>query len=156
MNSILKEFQIGFVVLAVFLTLDLPMITLINKKMYQDQLNLINGSNTVNTSRVIISAAITYLLLALGIYYFGVKQKSFYNAAIFGVIVYGVYNFTNLATISKYGVKESMIDTAWGTILCVLVTFIALEINSRFLSGSSISELSPAPEILTTTDVPSN
>ena len=154
MNSILKEFQIGFVVLAVFLTLDLPMILLINKKMYQKQLNLINGSNKLNTGRVMIAAVITYLLLALGIYYFGVNQNSVVNGAVFGLVVYGVYNFTNLATISRYDSKVSVVDTAWGTILCALVTFIAIEINKNYLSVSNTSS-TVSPSIETTTDVPS-
>ena len=150
----LQELKIGLVVLVVFLSLDLPMILFINKKMYQSQLKKINRSKKVSKRKMILSAAITYLLLALGIYYFGVKQNSVTNGAVFGLIVYGVYNFTNLATIKKYDSRVSVVDTAWGTILCALVTFIALEINKNYLSvGNKTSPMSPSVE--TTTDVPS-
>jgi len=147
-----QEFKIGLVVLVVFLSLDLPMILLINRKMYETQLKKINRSNKISKRRMLLSASITYLLLALGIYYFGVKQNSVVNGAVFGLVVYGVYNFTNLATISKYDSKVSVVDTAWGTILCALVTFIALEINKNYLSVSNTSPII-APSIETTTEV---
>lgn len=150
-----QEFKVGLVVLVVFLSLDLPMILSINKKMYQTQLKKINRSKKISKRRMLLSAGITYLLLALGIYYFGVKQNSVVNGAVFGLVVYGVYNFTNLATISKYDSKVSVVDTAWGTILCALVTFIVIEINKRFLSVASVSGGSTAQDILTTTEIPS-
>ena len=151
----LQEFKIGLVVLVLFLSLDLPMILLINKKMYETQLKKINRSKKISKRRMLLSAGITYLLLALGIYYFGVKQNSVVNGAVFGLVVYGVYNFTNLATISKYDSKVSVVDTAWGTILCALVTFIALEINKNYLSVTSVSGGATVQDILTTTDIPS-
>lgn len=150
-----QEFKVGLVVLVVFLSLDLPMILSINKKMYQTQLKKINRSKKISKRRMLLSAGITYLLLALGIYYFGVKQNSVVNGAVFGLIVYGVYNFTNLATISKYDSKVSVVDTAWGTILCALVTFIVIEINKRFLSVASVSGGATVQDILTTTEIPS-
>jgi uncharacterized membrane protein len=153
MDSIPQELKVGLVVLVVFLALDLPMILYINKEMYQSQLKKINKRRKVNKVRMISAAVITYLLLAVGIYYFGVKQKSVYSGALFGLVVYGVYNFTNLATISKFGVKESVIDTAWGTILCALVTYIVLVINQYFLLNTPVRIV---PDILTTTEIPSN
>lgn len=41
-----------------------------------------------------------------------------------GLLVYGVYNFTNLALFEKYSLKIAMLDTLWGGILFTLVPWI--------------------------------
>jgi len=116
------------IVLVVYLALDLPMITIINKDMYQNLFNNINNNLVINTTNIIIGGIVAYLLLAYGLYIFAIKTKSVYNGALFGLVVYGVYNFTNLAVIAKYGLQHSIIDTAWGTILCSMITSIVLYI----------------------------
>lgn len=115
-----------FIVLVVFLVLDLPMITFINKEMYKNLFDNINNGSYVDTSNMIIGAIVAYLLLAYGLYIFAIKNKSIFNGALFGLVVYGVYNFTNLAVIAKYGLIQSVIDTTWGTILCSMITYIVL------------------------------
>ena len=115
-----------FVVLVVFLVLDLPMITFINKDMYKNLFNNINNGAIVDSNKIIIGGIVAYLLLAYGLYIFAIKNKSIFNGALFGLVVYGVYNFTNLAVIAKYGLNQSIIDTVWGTILCSMITYIVL------------------------------
>jgi uncharacterized membrane protein len=116
------EFIKVFIILVVFLIIDIPMLTIINKDMYVNQFDNINNGLKVDTIIIATSAIITYVLLAYGLYYFAIKPKSIFNGALFGLIVYGVYDFTNLATIAKYSVKVAILDTIWGTILCTLVT----------------------------------
>jgi len=115
-----------FIVLVVFLVLDLPMITFINKDMYKNLFDNINNGEVVQSTNIIIGAIVAYLLLAYGLYIFAIKNKSIFNGALFGLVVYGVYNFTNLAVIAKYGLIQSVIDTVWGTILCSMITYIVL------------------------------
>ena len=115
-----------FIVLVVFLVLDLPMITYINKDMYKKLFDNINNGATADSTNIIIGAIVAYLLLAYGLYIFAIKNKSIFNGALFGLVVYGVYNFTNLAVIAKYGLIQSIIDTVWGTILCSMITYIVL------------------------------
>jgi len=40
------------------------------------------------------------------------------RGALFGFILYGVYDFTNLATLEKWTVRMTLVDVAWGTTLC--------------------------------------
>ena len=126
-GSALNEIKIFGIVLTVFLILDVPMVFFINNKMYADQFLKINGTS-YSGMYVIIFAILSYLTLALGIYYFAVKQNSYLNAAILGFVIYGVYNFTNLAVLKQYEFKTGAIDIAWGTTLCLLVTAISLPI----------------------------
>jgi uncharacterized membrane protein len=116
------EFIKVFITLVIFLIIDIPMLTIINKDMYLNQLDNINNGLKIDTTIIATSAIITYVLLAYGLYYFAIKPKSILNGALFGLIVYGVYDFTNLATIAKYSVKVAILDTIWGAILCTLVT----------------------------------
>jgi uncharacterized membrane protein len=71
------------------------------------------------------SAIIVYILLTIGLYYFIIKEKkSPYEAALLGLIIYGVFDFTNYAIFKNYDIYIGLLDTIWGSILCGLTTYI--------------------------------
>lgn len=41
---------------------------------------------------------------------------------LWGLLVYGVYNMTNLATLALWTVKMSVVDSLWGTVVCGLTS----------------------------------
>jgi uncharacterized membrane protein len=43
------------------------------------------------------------------------------RAALFGLITYGTYDLTNLATVRDWPVLVTVVDMIWGTVLSVLV-----------------------------------
>lgn len=47
-----------------------------------------------------------------------------YRSLFLGLIVYGVYNFTNYATLYNYSIKTAIIDTAWGGCAFVLSAYL--------------------------------
>jgi len=99
---------------------------LINKKMYLDAFSVINNGPIIINNITWISGSITYLLLALIIYFFIIKQKlNITYAIILGFLVYGIYNGTNLATINLYNTKIAILDSLWGGLLFGIVTFIS-------------------------------
>jgi uncharacterized membrane protein len=126
-------------VLIIFVSIDLPMILFINNKMYEKTFKKINKRGKVSPRRIYVSAIFIYLLIAFALYYFSVKQDNVTNAAVIGLIIYGVYNLTNYATIKKYELKTTLIDMAWGTFLCTTVAYLAILINKKFLSSESSS-----------------
>lgn len=73
---------------------------------------------------------ITYLLLTYGLYNYVYKHINKSNwktdtlikGFIFGFIVYGVFDFTNLAIFSNYSLTTGIIDTLWGGALMALTT----------------------------------
>ena len=68
---------------------------------------------------------IAYIFLILGLYYFIIKEnKSPYDAFILGLVIYGVYEGTNLALLNKWSLDILILDTLWGGILFALTTFI--------------------------------
>ena len=68
------------------------------------------------------SAAFTYALLILAIYKF-TPNLNYLDTFILGFIIYGVFDFTNMALFNKYDLKIAIQDTVWGGILFVLTKF---------------------------------
>lgn len=128
LKSIVRSSMSHFIiVLGLFLIIDLPVILYLNNPMYMEQFKRINKGPNPTGKRALLSAMFAYLLLALGLYMFIVRPEKtnfkpdywniFIKGLIMGLVVYGVYNGTNMATISEWGTKEFIIDTVWGTIL---------------------------------------
>ena len=124
------------IVLGLFLLIDLPVILYLNKPMYRAQFARINKQDVEIDSHIWLSGGFAYLLLALGIYWFIVRPEIdnknvnylnvFGNGALLGLIIYGVYNGTNMATIHGWGAKEFWVDTIWGTILSGIISLISI------------------------------
>lgn len=116
------------IIIVILFVIDVPMLTYINKDMYQTNLKGINNGELDFTGLKIVSAIICYLIMGFGIYYFSVKEKNILNALILGFVVYGVYNTTNYATMNKYSLKVTIMDTLWGTTLFTLVAYLTIKL----------------------------
>jgi len=74
----------------------------------------------------------SYVLIIFGQYYFVYKQirrnhwiyDSIFNGFLFGFVLYGVFDFTNLAIFSDYSLTTAVIDMMWGGILLSFTSFI--------------------------------
>jgi uncharacterized membrane protein len=74
-------------------------------------------------------AILAYFLLILGMYYFIIKdKKSLQDAFLLGFIIYGVYDFTNYATLSNWTLQFSLVDMCWGGLVFTFSTFIIYEL----------------------------
>ena len=138
---VINEIKVFGIVLAVLLAVDLPMILYINSQRYTNLFKKINGANEVSTFNMVLYSVICYSILAYGIYYFGLKQNSYLNGLILGLVVFGVYDFTNLATIANYDLNTAIMDVGWGTILCLIVTIISTIIASTFVPNLPIKSV---------------
>ncbi len=78
-----------------------------------------------------LGAILCYLALIFGLYYFILKpHRPIIDAFIMGVIIYGVYETTNYATLKNWDMKFMIIDTIWGGLLFALTTFASYKIQS--------------------------
>lgn len=125
------------IILILFLVIDLPMITKINYSMYKNQFDRININKSVDN--FYYGAIVAYICLVIGIYYFVVKDnlnKPFINiakrGALFGLVIYGIYNGTNKATIVEFGTSEAIKDTIWGIVLCATISVLATYLLKKF------------------------
>lgn len=60
-----------------------------------------------------LSVIIVYLLLA----YMLLEARSYKQAFLYGVCIYGTFDFTNLAVFNNYEWKMAVADTLWGGVL---------------------------------------
>lgn len=78
----------------------------------------------------LLPTIVCYLLLVFGLNYFIIsKKQSLYDAFLFGIIVYGVYDATTLALLTKWSYKIAMIDALWGGILMFATTYITYRLS---------------------------
>ena len=99
------------------------------KNLFQEQ--IIKIQNQKMQFRL-IGAIICYLLLVFGLYYFIIKPKRSVNDAfLLGIVIYSVYELTNLAILSKWSVFTVLIDTLWGGVLFATTTYLVRAL-SRF------------------------
>ena len=135
--------KIYIIILLLFLVIDLPVILWLNKEMYSEQFNHINKCYSEENSILysIVGGLVAYLLLAFAIYYFVVMPEIennkkpptsrgdlFIKGMLMGLIIYGIYNGTNIARIKMYSLKVSIIDTCWGALLSGVLAVLSREV----------------------------
>src|SRR3954465_11594031 len=103
-----------------FMVLDGIWLGLLMKNFYRDQLapivRLADGSIAPNWP----AAVVVYALLGTGIAFFVMPRAAPVSlaaayGALFGLVVYGVYDFTNYSTLRQYPLVLALADAAWGT-----------------------------------------
>ena len=62
-------------------------------------------------------AGIAYLILTVVLYFVLLRDNQpIWKASLLGLAIYGVYDATNMATISGWNPRFAMIDTLWGVV----------------------------------------
>lgn len=110
------------------LIIDLVWIRLFMQKQYEIMIPRIQGTNlTVNLKYAILS----YICLAFSLNYFvlpNIKNNSFKEVIsygfVFGIILYGVYDFTAAAVLKEWDQITMFIDIFWGGILFALTAYL--------------------------------
>jgi uncharacterized membrane protein len=92
------------------------------KSYFLKQITLVQGTPVKLNFLAIL---LCYIFLVFGINYFIIKpNRSVQDAFLLGLIIYGVYETTNMALFAKWSWLTVLIDTLWGGILFALTTFI--------------------------------
>ncbi len=120
------------ITLVVFTLIDLVWLLVISKRLYQEKIGHLMA-DTVNLP----AAAIFYLLYILALVFFvinpAVDKKSVLYAlgagAFFGLVAYGTYDLTNLATLKGWPASLTVIDLIWGSFVtgstCAITTWLS-------------------------------
>lgn len=97
----------------------------INKDNFNNLIRSIQG-NDINLNY--LYALIAYLFMAFGLYFFTINEpdmgKKLTNAAVLGVVLIGVFDFTNASMFDKWNINLAVADTIWGGILLTFTTLI--------------------------------
>src|SRR5512143_3376915 len=103
----------------VFMALDGIWLGVLMKNFYRDQLapivRLADGGIAPNWP----AAFVVYVLLGTGIALFVIPRAATVSlatlyGALFGLVVYGVYDFTNYSTLRQWPLLLTLVDLAWG------------------------------------------
>jgi len=125
----LDKLKIFIVLFILVLLIDIPVISLLFKNRWEKTVQNIQGSPLQIRT---LYAFITYILIPIGLFIFVYPkidnnnwiQTSILYGFLFGFISYGIFDFTNLAILSKYPLDLAIIDSVWGGILCAIVVTI--------------------------------
>lgn len=107
-----------------FLVIDFIWLGLVAKNFYDQHLAAFNRHLNLP------AAFATYFLLIAGIVFLvlpkadGNLWQALLWGAVFGLITYGVYDLTNLATLADWSLTMVFVDMAWGAFLCGSVSFV--------------------------------
>jgi uncharacterized membrane protein len=121
--SDLKAFLLLLPILAV---LDLTYLGYIMRSFYDHQIGELARRDGGNLAPRWIAAFIVYLIIPAGIVLFvrprlatdGSIAMALVWGAIYGLVVYGVYDFTNRSILEKWSWQLTLADLAWGMTLC--------------------------------------
>lgn len=115
-----NTFTLTVIGAVVFMVLDGIWLGVVMKNFYRDQLapivRLVDGGIAPNWP----AAFMVYLLLGAGIAWFVMPRAATpalaaAHGALLGLVVYGVYDFTNFSTLRQWPFALVLVDVAWGT-----------------------------------------
>ena len=92
------------------------------KNYFANQIKIVQGS----PMKLNITATLfCYVILIFGINYFIIQPRcSVKDAFLLGLLIYGVFETTNMALFTKWAWLTVLIDTLWGGILFAVTTSI--------------------------------
>jgi len=116
MKEHLKSF---FILASIILFIDLIWINYIVGNMWKKNVETVQKS-PMEVRKVYVF--LSYILIIFGVYYFvqmnidkeNYIRDSIVKGFIYGFILYGVFDFTNLAIFKDFDLKTSIIDMLWG------------------------------------------
>lgn len=116
----MQNLKVYFITILVFFFVDMIWLGIISKNLYKTYLGHLMATN-VNWA----AALIFYFIFIMGLVFFVInpaleKESLIYALLVggfFGLITYGTYDLTNLATIKDWPLNITIIDLIWGTVL---------------------------------------
>ena len=109
----------------IFVVIDSVYLNLI-KNYFYNQVKLVQGTPLKMN---FLATIMCYIFLIIGINYFIIRPKrSLKDAFLLGLVIYGVFETTNMALFTNWSWLTVFMDTLWGGILFALTTFIVLRL----------------------------
>jgi uncharacterized membrane protein len=114
------------IVLPVVVIVDLIWLGVLMKGFYDQQLGDLARRQGGALSPRWSAAVLVYLIIPGAIVLFvrpmlppnATIWQAFGTGALFGFFFYGIYDLTNLATLEKWNLSLTVVDMAWGCVLC--------------------------------------
>ncbi len=116
----LKNVWLYLITTAAFLAIDFVWLSFVASRFYRSYL----GSLMKDPANLPVALAF-YLVYVVGILVFavlpgareGAVTAALWRGALLGLVAYGTYDLTNLATLKDWAWQVSAVDLAWGTVV---------------------------------------
>jgi len=125
------------ITIPVTLALDFLWLGLIAKSFYWKHLGSFLRQADGVMAPIWASAVAVYVLIPVGVALFvmplanGSPYRALGWGALFGVVLYGVYDFTNHALIKDWPLTVVVVDVIWGAVLCGVTALLTYYIAGR-------------------------
>ena len=129
------RFNLFLVALVSFGLLDGIWLGAVMGAFYRSQLALLARMSGDKMAPLWMPALLVYVLLAAGLVLFVIPRTPapvpapLLRGALFGLVVYGVYDLTNLSTLRGWPLLLTCVDIAWGAAASAIATWIVTVID---------------------------
>ena len=133
----LKAYVAGSVsTFIIFILLDFIWLSNAARLIYRPEIG-----NLLLEKPVIPAAVAFYLLYGLGVALLVVRPAigsgsvlgALWMGALFGLVAYGTYDLTNMATVKGWSITVTLVDMIWGGLLTGVATSIGVWLGLKFL-----------------------
>lgn len=120
--------------------LDMIWLGVIAKSIYAEHIGMLLRKSGEGMAPIWWAASLVYVCITLGILYFVLPNAqgnylfALTGGLVFGLVTYGIYDFTNYAILANWPLRITLIDLLWGMGLCGLSSVFAAFIQNRFFS----------------------
>ncbi|PIV90795.1 DUF2177 domain-containing protein [Candidatus Gracilibacteria bacterium CG17_big_fil_post_rev_8_21_14_2_50_48_13] len=127
----LETLKLYAATLPIFLAIDMIWLGVIMAGFYNSELGALARRSGEALAPHWPSALLVYFLIPLGIVLYVVPKgagdplATALWGALFGLILYGVYDLTNYATLAGWPARLVVVDMLWGAVVCGIVALIA-------------------------------
>ena len=131
----MQNLKVYLLTILVFFLVDIVWLGVISKNLYKNYLGHLMAPKVNWTA-----ALIFYALFIAGLVFFVInpalaKDSLMYAilaGGFFGLITYGTYDLTNLATLKDWPLNITIIDLIWGTVLNAITSGITFTVVQKF------------------------
>ena len=114
-----------FSALGVFFLIDLVWLILMNSRFYKKELSGLMAGNVKWVPAILFYVLFIFagiILVVLPAVDAGSWTAALLKGGLLGMVCYGTYDFTNLATIRNWPLKVTIVDIIWGTALSASIS----------------------------------
>ena len=127
-----------FLASIIFLIIDVIWLSITVKTIYRPALGLL-----INDKPVLWAAALFYIIYVVTLTLIILRPalanesvfQAFWTAAVFGIVTYGTYNLTNMATIKDWSPTIVWIDMFWGGFLTGFSSAVGMYLTKFFFTN---------------------
>ncbi len=137
----MSSWKLFLLIAPLVVVIDLVWLGLLMKPFYESQIGELARRNGAALAPRWPAAIMVYLLIPAGIVLFvrpamgsnASLWQAFAWGAVFGLVLYGVYDCTNRSVLEKWPLKLTIVDIVWGCTLCGMGSF-AMRLVEKLLA----------------------